>query len=157
MFYSTSFVSPNWVVSFIVRVRLCNSTTQSSDAEASESGGAGNAAAEQRAGGTVKPSMKHQALVSEWAAWRRHPSSEATTQVWNRSAHEASSGVACIHGAGRQRGSPARWHSRWGLTQYNTDTHNTHTHSPLWTHVHKPYPYEHLRRTEHRPLRENLY
>ena len=31
--------------------------------------------------------------------------------------------------------------------QYNTDAHNTHTHSSLWTHVHKPYPYEHLRKT----------
>jgi len=29
--------------------------------------------------------------------------------------------------------------------QYNADAHNTHAHSPFWTHVHKPYPYEHLR------------
>jgi hypothetical protein len=34
------------------------------------------------------------------------------------------------------------------ITQYNTDAHNTHAHSPLWIHVRKPYPYEHLRRTE---------
>jgi hypothetical protein len=30
-----------------------------------------------------------------------------------------------------------------------------HTHSPLWTHVCKPYPYEHLRRTE--PLDLEFY
>jgi hypothetical protein len=36
------------------------------------------------------------------------------------------------------------------MTQYNTDAHNTHAYSPLWIHVRKPYPYEHLRRTEHR-------
>ena len=30
------------------------------------------------------------------------------------------------------------------ITQYNSDTHNVHT--PLWTHVRKSYPYEHLRR-----------
>jgi hypothetical protein len=29
----------------------------------------------------------------------------------------------------------------------NADAHNTQAHSPLWTHVRKPYPYEHLRRT----------
>ena len=34
------------------------------------------------------------------------------------------------------------------ITQYNVETHNMHAHSPIWTHVHKPYPYEHLRRTE---------
>ena len=34
------------------------------------------------------------------------------------------------------------------ITQYNADAPNTHAHSPLWTHVHKPYPYEHIRRTE---------
>jgi len=28
------------------------------------------------------------------------------------------------------------------------DVHNTYAHSPLWTHVCKPHPYEHLRRTE---------
>jgi len=33
------------------------------------------------------------------------------------------------------------------LVQYNADAHNTHLHSPLWIHVRKPYPYEHLRRT----------
>jgi hypothetical protein len=38
------------------------------------------------------------------------------------------------------------------LTQYNADTHNTHAHSPLWIHIRKPYPYEHLRRTEHRQI-----
>jgi hypothetical protein len=38
------------------------------------------------------------------------------------------------------------------FTQYNTDAHNTHAHSPLWIHVRKPYPYEHLRRTEHRQI-----
>jgi hypothetical protein len=26
------------------------------------------------------------------------------------------------------------------LTPYNTNAHNTHTHSPLWIHVRKPYP-----------------
>jgi hypothetical protein len=26
------------------------------------------------------------------------------------------------------------------ITQYNADVHNVHTHSPLWTHVCKPYP-----------------
>jgi hypothetical protein len=36
------------------------------------------------------------------------------------------------------------------FTQYNADAHNTHAHSPL--HVCKPYPYEHLRRTEHRQI-----
>ena len=34
------------------------------------------------------------------------------------------------------------------ITQYNVDAHNTYAHSPLWTHVRKSYPYEHLRRTE---------
>jgi hypothetical protein len=34
------------------------------------------------------------------------------------------------------------------ITHYNADVHNTHAHSPLWTHVCKPYPYEHLRRTK---------
>ena len=34
------------------------------------------------------------------------------------------------------------------ITQSNVDAHNTHAHSPLWTHVRKPYLYEHLRRTE---------
>jgi hypothetical protein len=34
------------------------------------------------------------------------------------------------------------------IIQYNADAHNTYAHSPLWTHVRKPYPYEHLRRTE---------
>ena len=33
------------------------------------------------------------------------------------------------------------------LVQYNADAHNMHAHSPLWTHVHKSYPYEHLRMT----------
>jgi hypothetical protein len=31
---------------------------------------------------------------------------------------------------------------------YIVDTHNTHVHSPLWIHVHKTYPYEHIRRIE---------
>jgi hypothetical protein len=30
---------------------------------------------------------------------------------------------------------------------YNVDAHNTQAHSTLWTHVRKPYPYKHLRRT----------
>jgi hypothetical protein len=38
------------------------------------------------------------------------------------------------------------------FTQYNADAHNTHTYSLLWIHVRKPYPYEHLRRTEHRQI-----
>jgi hypothetical protein len=38
------------------------------------------------------------------------------------------------------------------ITQYNADAHNTHAHSPLWIHVRKLYPYEHLRRTEHRQI-----
>jgi hypothetical protein len=38
------------------------------------------------------------------------------------------------------------------LTQYNADAHNTHAHSSLWIYVGKPYPYEHLRRTEHRQI-----
>ena len=32
------------------------------------------------------------------------------------------------------------------ITQYNSDTHNARTLIPLWTHVRKPYLYEHLRR-----------
>jgi hypothetical protein len=38
------------------------------------------------------------------------------------------------------------------MTQYNADAHNTHAHSPLWIHVRKSYPYEHLRRTKHRRI-----
>jgi hypothetical protein len=38
------------------------------------------------------------------------------------------------------------------ITQYNGDAHNTHAHSPLWIHVHKPYPYENLRMTEHQQI-----
>jgi hypothetical protein len=38
------------------------------------------------------------------------------------------------------------------MAQYNADVHNTHAHSPLWIHVRKPYPYEHLWRTEHRQI-----
>jgi hypothetical protein len=34
------------------------------------------------------------------------------------------------------------------ITQYNANAHNTHIHSLLWTHVRKPYSYEHLQRTE---------
>jgi hypothetical protein len=37
-------------------------------------------------------------------------------------------------------------------SQSTTQTLNTHAHSPLWIHVRKPYPYEHLRRTEHRQI-----
>ena len=46
----------------------------------------------------------------------------------------------------RQRNSLCRtkWVLFFEITQYNSDTHNTHTH--LWTHVHKFYLYEHLRR-----------
>ena len=32
------------------------------------------------------------------------------------------------------------------IIQYNSDTHNTRIFTLLWTHVCKPYPYEHLRR-----------
>jgi hypothetical protein len=38
------------------------------------------------------------------------------------------------------------------FTQYNADAHNTYAHSFLWIHIRKPYPYEHLRRTEHRQI-----
>jgi hypothetical protein len=38
------------------------------------------------------------------------------------------------------------------MTQYNANAHNTQAQSPLWIHVRKPYPYEHLRRTEHRQI-----
>ena len=31
--------------------------------------------------------------------------------------------------------------------QVQTQTLNTHAHSPLWIHVRKPYPYKHLRKT----------
>jgi hypothetical protein len=31
----------------------------------------------------------------------------------------------------------------------NADTHDTHTYSSLWTHMRKPYSYEHLQMTEH--------
>jgi hypothetical protein len=34
------------------------------------------------------------------------------------------------------------------ITQYNVDTHNTHAHSSLWTHIRKTYPYENLRKTK---------
>ena len=34
------------------------------------------------------------------------------------------------------------------ITQVQTQTLNTYAHSPLWTHVRKPYPYEHLWGTE---------
>ena len=34
------------------------------------------------------------------------------------------------------------------MTQYNLDTYNTRTYSPLWIHVRKLYLYEHLWRTE---------
>jgi hypothetical protein len=30
------------------------------------------------------------------------------------------------------------------ITQYNVDAHNTYAHTLLWTHIGKPYPYEHL-------------
>ena len=33
------------------------------------------------------------------------------------------------------------------ITQYNAYTYNARTFS-LWTHVHKPYPYKHLLKTE---------
>ena len=33
------------------------------------------------------------------------------------------------------------------ITQVHTQTLNTHARSPLWIHVRKPYPYEHLRKT----------
>jgi hypothetical protein len=35
----------------------------------------------------------------------------------------------------------------------NRRPQHTHAHSPLWIHVHKPNPYEHLRRTKHRQIR----
>jgi hypothetical protein len=38
------------------------------------------------------------------------------------------------------------------ITQYNADAHNMHSHSPLWIHIRKFYPYEHLRRTEHQQI-----
>jgi hypothetical protein len=34
------------------------------------------------------------------------------------------------------------------ITRYSVDAQNTHAHSTLWTHRRKPYPYEHLRKTE---------
>jgi hypothetical protein len=33
------------------------------------------------------------------------------------------------------------------ITQVQTQTLNTYAHSPLWTHVYKPYPYEYIRNT----------
>ena len=33
------------------------------------------------------------------------------------------------------------------ITPVQTQTLNTHAHSPPWTHVRKPYPYEHLQKT----------
>ena len=39
------------------------------------------------------------------------------------------------------------------ITQYNSDTHNAHTITPLWTRVHKSYPYEHLRRLSRQILK----
>jgi hypothetical protein len=65
------------------------------------------------------------------------------------------------------RGEVARWRRvRWSdeivllsfflgveITQYNADAHNTHAHSPMntrtQTYPYEPYPYEHLRKTEH--------
>jgi hypothetical protein len=38
------------------------------------------------------------------------------------------------------------------ITQYNAYAHNTHAHSPIWIHIHKPCPYVHLRRTKHRQI-----
>jgi hypothetical protein len=35
---------------------------------------------------------------------------------------------------------------------FRTEAHNTHAHSSLWIHVRKSYPYERLRRTEHRQI-----
>ena len=41
------------------------------------------------------------------------------------------------------------------IAQYNSDTHNARTLTPLWTHVRKPYPYERLRRLSRQILKIN--
>ena len=38
------------------------------------------------------------------------------------------------------------------ITQYNEDAHNTHAHSHSMNTRTQTYPYEHLRRTEHRQI-----
>ena len=38
------------------------------------------------------------------------------------------------------------------ITRYNSDTYNARALTPLWTHVRKPYPYEHLQRSSRQIL-----
>jgi hypothetical protein len=73
---------------------------------------------------------------------------------------EGGRGLACKTSAGKRRRRRRAERPACSVKQFfffyishNTtqDTHNP-LHSPLRIHVRKPYPYEHLRRTEHRQI-----